>query len=91
MVLEAQELIKIMNAQILIANEEYDSALLVLQSVKENNLDRAILKEMYYTALQESYNGLENYILGEYYLEKRYSPVDSNSTGLFKDLHYTIE
>jgi hypothetical protein len=85
------ELVKILNAKILNAKENYDTALLVLQSVKENNLDRAILKEMYYTALQESYNGLENYSLGEYYLEKRYSPVDSNSTGLFKDLYYTID
>ena len=73
------------------AKENYNDALIVLQSVKENNLDKAILKEMYYDALHDTYDGLENFILGEYYLEKKYSPVDKNSPGLFKDLHYTID
>ena len=86
-----KELIKILNATILNAKENYDAALLVLQSVKENNLDRAQLKEMFYDALHDSYNGLENYSLGEYYLDQKYSPIDSNSIGLFKDLHYTID
>ncbi len=85
------ELIKIMNAQILIANEEYDAALLVLQTVKETNLDRAQLKEMYYDALHDTYNGLNNYTLGEYYLDKMFTPVNGDSLGLFKDLHYTID
>ena len=86
-----KELIKIMNAQILIANEEYDSALLVLQTVKENNLDRDQLKTMYYDALHDTYNGLNNYTLGEYYLDKMFTPVNGDSLGLFKDIHYTID
>ena len=54
-----KELIKILNATILIAKENYDAALLVLQTVKENNLDNPNLKEMYYDVLHDTYNGLK--------------------------------
>jgi len=86
-----KELIKILNATILIAKENYDAALLVLQTVKENNLDKPHLKEMYYDVLHDTYNGLNNYTLGEYYLDKMFTPVNGNSLGLFKDLHYSVD
>jgi len=86
-----KELIKILNATILIAKENYDAALLVLQTVKENNLDEPHLKEMYYDVLHDTYNGLNNYTLGEYYLDKMFTPVNGNSLGLFKDLHYSVD
>ena len=86
-----KELIKILNATILIAKENYDAALLVLQTVKENNLDNPNLKEMYYDVLHDTYNGLNNYTLGEYYLDKMFTPVNGNSLGLFKDLHYSVD
>ena len=86
-----KELIKILNATILNAKENYDAALLVLQTVKENNLDNPNLKEMYYDVLHDTYNGLKNYTLGEYYLDKMFTPVNGNSLGLFKDLHYSVD
>ena len=86
-----KELIKILNATILNAKENYDAALLVLQTVKENNLDNPNLKEMYYDVLHDTYNGLNNYTLGEYYLDKMFTPVNGNSLGLFKDLHYSVD
>jgi len=85
-----KELIKILNATILNAKENYDAALLVLQTVKENNLDNPNLKEMYYDALLDTYNGLGNYTLGEFYLDKIYASENKQSPGLFKDIHYTI-
>ena len=85
-----KELIKILNATILNAKENYDAALLVLQTVKENNLDNPNLKEMYYDVLLDTYNGLGNYTLGEFYLDKIYASENKQSPGLFKDFHYTI-
>lgn len=86
-----KELIKILNATILFAKENYDAALLVLQTVKENNLDNPNLKEMYYDALHDTYNGLGNYTLAEFYLDKIYASENKQSPGLFKDIHYTID
>lgn len=86
-----KELIKILNATILFAKENYDAALLVLQTVKENNLDNPNLKEMYYDALHDTYNGLGNYTLAEFYLDKIYASDNKQSHGLFKDIHYTID
>ena len=86
-----KELIKILNATILFAKENYDAALLVLQTVKENNLDNPNLKEMYYDALHDTYNGLGNYTLAEFYLDKIYASDNKQSPGLFKDIHYTID
>ena len=86
-----KELIKIVNATILNAKENYDAALLVLQTVKENNLDNPNLKEMYYDVLHDTYNGLGNYTLAEFYLDKIYASDNKQSPGLFKDIHYTID
>ena len=86
-----KELIKILNATILNAKENYDAALLVLQTVKENNLDNPNLKEMYYDVLHDTYNGLGNYTLAEFYLDKIYASDNKQSPGLFKDIHYTID
>ena len=46
---------------------------------------------MYYDVLHDTYNGLNNYTLGEYYLDKMFTPVNGNSLGLFKDLHYSVD
>ena len=86
-----KELIKILNATILFAKENYDAALFVLQTVKENNLDNPNLKKMYYDALHDTYNGLGNYTLAEFYLDKIYASDNKQSPGLFKDIHYTID
>ena len=86
-----KELIKIVNATILNAKENYDAALLVLHTVKENNLDNPNLKEMYYDVLHDTYNGLGNYTLAEFYLDKIYASDNKQSPGLFKDIHYTID
>ena len=86
-----KELIKILNATILNAKENYDAALLVLHTVKENNLDNPNLKEMYYDVLHDTYNGLGNYTLAEFYLDKIYASDNKQSPGLFKDIHYTID
>jgi len=85
------ELVKILKVKILVAKEDYDASLSIMQTVKEKNLDRDQLKVMYYDVYHRIYNGLNNYTLGEFYLDKKYSPTNKQNSGLFKDLNYTIE
>ena len=85
------ELVKILKVYILIAKEDYDASLSILQTVKEKNLDRDQLKVMYYDVYHKVYNGLNNHTLGEFYLDKKYNPTNKQNPGLFKDLNYTIE
>jgi signal transduction histidine kinase/CheY-like chemotaxis protein len=85
------ELVKILKVYILIAKEDYDASLSILQTVKEKNLDRDQLKVMYYDVYHKVYNGLNNSTLGEFYLDKKYNPTNKQNPGLFKDLNYTIE
>ena len=85
------ELVKIQKVKILVAKEDYDDALPILQTVKEKNLDKDQLKVMYYGIYHKVYNGLNNYTLGEFYLDKKYNHTYKQNPGLFKDLNYTIE
>ena len=85
------ELVKILKVYISLAKEDYDASLSILQTVKEKNLDKNQLKIMYYDAYHRVYNGLNNYTLGEFYLDKKYNPTYKQNLGLFKDLNYTIE
>tara|TARA_B100001059_G_scaffold183461_1_gene184840 strand:+ start:347 stop:3223 length:2877 start_codon:yes stop_codon:yes gene_type:complete len=85
------ELVKIQKVKILVAKEDYDDALSILQTVKEKNLDKDQLKVMYYGIYHKVYNGLNNYTLGEFYLDKKYNHTYKQNPGLFKDLNYTIE
>ena len=85
------ELVKIQKVKILVAKEDYDASLSILQTVKEKNLDKDQLKVMYYGIYHKVYNGLNNYTLGEFYLDKKYNPTYKQNPGLFKDLNYTIE
>ena len=85
------ELVKILKVYISLAKEDYDASLSILQTVKEKNLDKNQLKVMYYDAYHRVYNGLNNYTLGEFYLDKKYNPTYKQNPGLFKDLNYTIE
>ncbi|MDC0870137.1 ATP-binding protein [Flavobacteriaceae bacterium] len=85
------ELVKILRVYISLVKEEYDASLSILQTVKEKNLDRDQLKVMYYDAYHKVHNGLNNYTLGEFYLDKMYNPTNKQNPGLFKDLNYTIE
>ena len=85
------ELVKIQKVKILVAKEDYDDALPILQTVKEKNLDKDQLKVMYYGVYHKVYNGLNNYTLGEFYLDKKYNHTYKQNPGLFKDLNYTIE
>ena len=62
-----------------------------MQTVKEKNLDKDQLKVMYYGIYHKVYNGLNNYTLGEFYLDKKYNHTYKQNPGLFKDLNYTIE
>ena len=45
----------------------------------------------YYDVLHDTYNGLENYKLGEYYLEKSKNPKNSISSSEFQDYYYIID
>ena len=85
------ELVKIQKVKILVAKGDYDDALPILQTVKEKNLDKDQLKVMYYGIYHKVYNGLNNYTLGEFYLDKKYNHTYKQNPGLFKDLNYTIE
>ena len=85
------ELVRIQKVKILVAKEDYDDALSILQTVKEKNLDKDQLKVMYYGIYHKVYNGLNNYTLGEFYLDKKYNHTYKQNPGLFKDLNYTIE
>ena len=85
------ELVKIQKVKILVAKEDYDASLSILQTVKEKNLDKDQLYVMYYDVYHKVYNGLNNYTLGEFYLDKKYNPNNIQNPGLFKDLNYTIE
>ena len=85
------ELVKIQKVKILVAKEDYDASLSILQTVKEKNLDKDQLKVMYYGIYHKVYNGLNNYTLGEFYLDKKYNHTYKQNPGLFKDLNYTIE
>jgi signal transduction histidine kinase/CheY-like chemotaxis protein/AraC-like DNA-binding protein/predicted negative regulator of RcsB-dependent stress response len=72
-----KELIKVQQARILITSKNFKEAKNILDKVVEKNLDVESLKIEYYDALHDTYNGLENYNLGEYYLEKSIKPNGS--------------
>jgi len=89
-----KELIKVQQARILITSKNFKEAKIFLDKVVEKNLDRESLKIEYYDALHDTYNGLENYNLGEYYLEKSKNPKNSKnsiSSSEYQDSHYIID
>ena len=75
-------LLKIEKAYILIFKHEFEESLTVLNSIDEDNLDRKMLKQRYYDNLHQTYLGLKNYTLGEYYFDKA-NPKDE-----YKEVNY---
>ena len=75
-------LLKIEKSYILITKEEFEESLTVLNSIDEDNLDRKMLKQRYYDNLHQTYLGLKNYTLGEYYFDKA-NPKDE-----YKEVNY---
>ena len=86
-----KELIKVQQARIFVTSKNFKEAKNILDKVVEKNLDRESLKIEYYDALHDTYNGLENYNLGEYYLEKSINPKNSISSSEYQDYHYIID
>ena len=86
-----KELIKVQQARIFVTSKNFKEAKNILDKVVERNLDRESLKIEYYDALHDTYNGLENYNLGEYYLEKSINPKNSISSSEYQDYHYIID
>ena len=80
-----KELLKIEKANIFIKKYEFEESLKILNSVDEDNLDGKRLKKRYYTILNNTYMGLKNYTLGEYYFDK------ANSKGKYKDDKYYFQ
>jgi len=75
-------LLKIEKAYILIFKHEFEESLKILNSIDEDNLDRKMLKQRYYDNLHQTYLGLKNYTLGEYYFDKA-NPKDE-----YKEVNY---
>ena len=86
-----KELIKVQQARILVTSKKFKEAKIVLDKVVKKNLDLENLQIEYYDVLHDTYNGLENYKLGEYYLEKSKNPNNSISSSEFQDYYYTID
>ena len=84
-------LLKIEKSYILITKEEFEESLTVLNSIDEDNLDKKMLKQRYYDNLHQTYLGLKNYTLGEYYFDKAY-PKDEykEDNYYFNKLRYAI-
>jgi len=84
-------LLKIEKSYILITKEEFEESLTVLNSIDEDNLDKKMLKQRYYDNLQQTYLGLKNYTLGEYYFDKAY-PKDEykEDNYYYNKLRYAI-
>ena len=84
-------LLKIEKSYILITKEEFEESLTVLNSIDEDNLDKKMLKQRYYDNLHQTYLGLKNYTLGEYYFDKA-NPKDEykEDNYYFNKLRYAI-
>ena len=84
-------LLKIEKAYILIFKHEFEESLKILNSIDEDNLDRKMLKQRYYDNLHQTYLGLKNYTLGEYYFDKAY-PKDEykEDNYYYNKLRYAI-
>ena len=84
-------LLKIEKSYILITKEEFEESLTVLNSIDEDNLDKKKLKQRYYDNLHQTYLGLKNYTLGEYYFDKAY-PKDEykEDNYYYNKLRYAI-
>ena len=84
-------LLKIEKAYILIFKHKFEESLKILNSIDEDNLDRKMLKQRYYDNLHQTYLGLKNYTLGEYYFDKAY-PKDEykEDNYYFNKLRYAI-
>ena len=84
-------LLKIEKAYILIFKHEFEESLKILNSIDEDNLDRKMLKQRYYDNLHQTYLGLKNYTLGEYYFDKA-NPKDEykEDNYYYNKLRYAI-
>ena len=86
-----KELLKIEKAYIFIRKNQFEESLKILNSIDENNLDYKSLKQRYYDNLHDTYLGLKNYTLGEYYFDKAF-PKDEykEDNYYYNKLRYAI-
>ena len=86
-----KELLKIEKAYIFIRKNQFEESLKILNSIDENNLDYKKLKQRYYDNLHDTYLGLKNYTLGEYYFDKAF-PKDEykEDNYYYNKLRYAI-
>ena len=66
-----KQLVKIMQAKLLKAKKKYKEALQILNKVDTTEI-KITLKNMYFSILSETYEGINNFSLGELYLDKAY-------------------
>ena len=66
-----KQLVKIMQAKLLKAKKKYKEALQILNKVDTTEI-KITLKNMYFSILSETYEGINNFSLGELYLDKSY-------------------
>jgi len=66
-----KQLVKIMQAKLLTAKKKYKEALQILNKVDTTEI-KITLKNRYFSILSETYKGINNFSLGELYLDKAY-------------------
>ena len=66
-----KQLVKIMQAKLLTAKKKYKEALQILNKVDTTEI-KIRLKNKYFSILSETYEGINNFSLGELYLDKSY-------------------
>ena len=67
-----KKLVKIMQAKLLTAKKKYKEALQILNKIDSTKIKRETIKRRYFSILSETYKGINNFSLGELYLDKAY-------------------
>ena len=73
-----KQLVKIMQAKLLTAKKKYKETLQILNKIDSTKINRETIKRRYFSILSETYEGLNNFSLGEFYLDKAYRFTRNN-------------
>ena len=73
-----KKLVKIMQAKLLTAKKKYKEALQILNKIDSTKIKRETIKRRYFSILSETYKGINNFSLGEFYLDKAYRFTRNN-------------
>ena len=67
-----KQLVKIMQAKLLTAKKKYKEALQILNKIDSTKIKKEKIIRRYFNILSETYKGINNFSLGELYLDKAY-------------------